>query len=159
MTPNKKLSLLTLLGLGLSVALASHLSAQEKSFLWKVDSDQNSLYILGSIHLLNKEAYPLKQSIENAFEQAKKLVFEIDLRSANPEKIQQLMLQKSASTDGTVLHQNVSNETYESVAKRAKELGIDIRLLNSFKPWVVATTIAAMKLQQLGFDPKLGIDR
>ena len=81
------------------------------------------------------------------------------MRSANAEKIQQLMLQKSASTNGTGLHQNVSNETYESVATRAKELGIDIRLLNSFKPWIVATTMAAMKLQQLGFDPRLGIDR
>jgi uncharacterized protein len=160
MTDHKKLRLLTLLGLGfLSVALARQLGAQEKSFLWKVDSHQNSLYILGSIHLLNKEAYPLKQSIENAFEQTNKLVLEIDLRSANSDKVQQLMLQKGASTDGTVLHQNVSKETYESVAMRAKELGIDIRLLNSFKPWIVATTMAAVKLQQLGFDAKLGIDR
>ena len=160
MTDHKKLRLLTLLGLGfLSVALARQLGAQEKSFLWKVDSHQNSLYILGSIHLLNKEAYPLKQSIENAFERTNKLVLEIDLRSANSDKVQQLMLQKGASTDGTVLHQNVSKETYESVAVRAKELGIDIRLLNSFKPWIVATTMAAVKLQQLGFDSKLGIDR
>lgn len=160
MTDHKKVRLLTLLGLGfLSVALARQVSAQEKSFLWKVDSHQNSLYILGSIHLLNKEAYPLKQSIENAFEQTNKLVLEIDLRSANSDKVQQLMLQKGASTDGTFLHQNVSKETYESVATRAKELGIDIRLLNSFKPWIVATTMAAVKLQQLGFDSKLGIDR
>ena len=73
MTPHRKFRLLTLLGLGfLSVALVGQLSAQEKSFLWKVDSGQNNLFILGSIHLLNKEAYPLKQSIENAFEQAKK---------------------------------------------------------------------------------------
>lgn len=160
MTDHKKVRLLTLLGLGfLSVALARQVSAQEKSFLWKVDSHQNSLYILGSIHLLNKEAYPLKQSIENAFEQTNKLVLEIDLRSANSDKVQQLMLQKGASTEGTFLHQNVSKETYESVATRAKELGIDIRLLNSFKPWIVATTMAAVKLQQLGFDSKLGIDR
>lgn len=159
MTRYRKLRLLALLGLGLSVALAGQLSAQEKSFLWKVDSHQNSLYILGSIHLLNKEAYPLKQSIENAFEQTNKLVLEIDLRSANSDMVQQLMLQKGASTDGTVLHQNVSKETYESVAMRAKELGIDIGLLNSFKPWIVATTMAAVKLQQLGFDSKLGIDR
>ena len=160
MTPHRKFRFLTFLGLGLlSVALAGQLSAQEKSFLWKVDSHQNSLFILGSIHLLNKAAYPLKENIENAFEQTNKLVLEIDLRSANPEKIQQLMLQKSASTDGTLLQQNVSDETYESVARRAKELGIDIRLLNSFKPWIVATTMAAMKLQKLGFDPKLGIDR
>jgi uncharacterized protein YbaP (TraB family) len=160
MTDHKKLRLLTLLGLGfLSVALARQLSAQGKSFLWKVDSHQNSLYILGSIHLLKKDAYPLKQSIENAFEQTNKLVLEIDLRTANSDRVQQLMLQKGASTDGTVLHQNVSKETYESVAIRAKELGIDIRLLNSFKPWIVATTMAAVKLQQLGFDSKLGIDR
>src|SRR5918999_499305 len=159
MTPHRKLRLLTLLGLGLSVALAGHLSAQEKSFLWKVDSDQNSLYILGSIHLLNKEAYPLKQSIENAFEQTNKVILEIDLRSATSDRIQQLMLQKGASTDGTLLHQKVSKETYESVLMRAKELGIDIRLLNSFKPWIVAITMAAVKLQKLGFDANLGIDR
>ena len=160
MTAHKKLRLLTLLGLGiLSAALAGQLSAQEKSFLWKVDSHQNSLYILGSIHLLNRETYPLKQSIENAFEQTKKLVLEIDLRSANSDKVQQLMLQKGASTDGTALHQNVSKQTYESVATRAKELGIDIRLLDSFKPWIVATTLAAVKLQKLGFESKLGIDR
>ena len=159
MTLHKKLRLLALLGLGLSVALAGQLSAQEKSFLWKVDSDQNSLYILGSIHLLNKEAYPLKQSIQNAFEQTNKLVLEIDLRSANSDRVQQLMLEKGASTDGTLLHQKISKETYESVAMRAKELDIDIRLLNSFKPWIVATTMAAVKLQKLGFDSKLGIDR
>jgi len=160
MTPPRKLRLVAALGLGfLSIAWAAQLSAQEKSFLWKVDSDQNRLYILGSIHLLNKEAYPLKPNIENAFDQTKKLVLEIDLPSSNSEKVQQLMLQKSASPDGTVLYQNVSDETYESVAKRAGELGIDIRLLNSFKPWIVATTMAAVKLQQLGFDPNLGIDR
>ena len=160
MTRYKKSLLLTLLGLCfLSLAVTGQLTAQEKSFLWKVDSDRNSLYILGSIHLLKKEAYPLKQSIENAFEQTNKLVLEIDLHSAKPERIQQLMLQKSASTDGAFLQRNVSDETYESVARRANELGLDIRLLNSFKPWIVATTMAAVKLERLGFDPKLGVDR
>jgi uncharacterized protein len=87
------------------------------------------------------------------------LVLEIDLGSANLQKLQQLMLQKSISTDGTMLDQSVSNETYQAVAKRAKELGIDIRLLSPFKPWVIAMTMAAIKLQQLGFDPSLGVDR
>ena len=143
----------------LLAGLTGELRAQEKSFLWRVNSDQNRLYILGSIHLLKKETYPLKKSIEDAFEQTKKLVLEIDLGSANQQKIQQLMLQKSISTDGTMLDQSVSNETYRAVAKRAKELGIDIRLLSPFKPWVIAMTMAAVKLQQLGFDPSLGVDR
>jgi uncharacterized protein len=143
----------------LLAVLAGQVNAQEKSFLWKVSSDQSSLYILGSIHLLNKESYPLKKSIEDAFEQSKKLVLEIDLPRANAEKMQQLVLQKSVSRDGTALHQNVSSDTYDRVARRAKELGIDIRILSPLKPWVVAMTMAAVKLQTLGFDPKLGIDR
>ncbi len=161
MPPRRKSSFLgAVLGLGFLLAgLTGELRAQEKSFLWRVNSDRNRLYILGSIHLLKKETYPLKKSIADAFEQTKKLVLEIDLGDANPEKIQRLMLQKSISTDGTSLHQNVSNETYQAVAERAKELGIDLRLLSPFKPWVVAMTMAAVKLQKLGFDPSLGIDR
>jgi uncharacterized protein len=160
MLRRKNRFLAAVLELGFLLAgLTGELRAQEKSFLWRVNSDQNRLYILGSIHLLKKETYPLKKSIEDAFEQTKKLVLEIDLSSANSQKIQQLMLQKSISTDGTMLHQSVSNETYQAVAKRAKELGIDIRLLSPFKPWVIAMTMAAIKLQQLGFDPSLGVDR
>jgi uncharacterized protein YbaP (TraB family) len=152
--------LAVVLELGLLLALLTgELSAQEKSFLWRVNSDQNRVYILGSIHLLKNEAYPLKKTIEDAFEQTKKLVLEIDLGAANPQKLQQMMLQKSISMDGSVLHQNVSSETYEAVAKRAKELGIDIRMLSPFKPWVIAMMMAASKLQKLGFDPSLGIDR
>ena len=161
MTHRGKTRLLSaVLELGLLVAvLTGALGAQEKSFLWRINSDQNRLYILGSIHLLKNEAYPLKKTIEDAFEQTKKLVLEIDLGTANSQKLQQLMLQKSISMDGTVLHQNVSSETYEAVAKRAKELGIDIRVLSPFKPWVIAMMMGATKLQKLGFDPSLGIDR
>ena len=160
MLRRKSRFLAAVLELGFLLAgLTGELRAQEKSFLWRVNSDQNRLYILGSIHLLKKETYPLKKSIEDAFEQTKKLVLEIDLSSANSQKIQQLMLQKSISTDGTMLHQSVSDETYQAVAKRAKELDIDIRVLSPFKPWVIAMTMAAIKLQQLGFDPSLGVDR
>jgi uncharacterized protein len=160
MLRRKNRFLAAVLELGFLLAgLTGELRAQEKSFLWRVNSDQNRLYILGSIHLLKKETYPLKKSIEDAFEQTKKLVLEIDLGSANLQKLQQLMLQKSISTDGTMLDQSVSNETYQAVAKRAKELGIDIRVLSPFKPWVIAMTMAAIKLQQLGFEPSLGVDR
>jgi uncharacterized protein len=160
MLRRKSRFLAAVLELGFLLAgLTGELRAQEKSFLWRVNSDQNRLYILGSIHLLKKETYPLKKSIEDAFEQTKKLVLEIDLGSANQQKIQQLMLQKSISTDGTMLHQSVSDETYQAVATRAKELDIDIRVLSPFKPWVIAMTMAAIKLQQLGFDPSLGVDR
>lgn len=134
-------------------------SAQEKSFLWKVRSEKNSIYILGSIHFLKRESYPLKKSIEQAFDGAAKLVLEIDLQSIAPEKTQQLTLEKGLFRDGTTLQQNVDKETYDLTEQRARELGIDLRAMNPLKPWLVALTLTTMKLQKLGFDPGYGIDR
>ena len=88
-------------------------SAQEKSFLWKVRSEKNSVYILGSIHFLKKESYPLKKSIEQAFDAVSKLVLEIDLQSATPEKTRQVTLEKGLFRDGTTLQRNVDKETYD----------------------------------------------
>jgi uncharacterized protein YbaP (TraB family) len=133
--------------------------AQDKSFLWKVQSAKSSLYILGSIHFLKKENFPLKKTIENVFTSAKKLVLEIDLETATPERAQQITLEKGMYRDGTTLPQNVDADTYHLVAQRAKELGVDLRAMNPFKPWVVAMTLTSLKLQKLGFEPHYGVDR
>jgi len=141
------------------LAGSGQLSAQEKSFLWKVRSEKNSIYILGSIHFLKRESYPLKQSIEQAFDASKKLVLEIDLQSVTPQKTQQVTLEKGLFRDGTTLQQSVAKETYDLTEQRARQLGIDLRAMNPLKPWLVALTLTTMKLQKLGFDPGYGIDR
>jgi uncharacterized protein len=140
-------------------ALVGESRAQEKSFLWQLQSDNGHIYILGSIHFLKRENYPLNEAIEKAFDSAKKLVLEIDLKSADSETVQRLTLEKGLHRDGKTLQQNISAETYSLAAKRAQELGIDIRALSPLKPWVVALTMASLKLQKLGFDPNSGIDR
>jgi len=58
-------------GFGLLIALCVHatsLQAQQhtgpassKHSLWKIQGQQNSVYLLGSIHVLRKEDYPLPQ--------------------------------------------------------------------------------------------------
>jgi uncharacterized protein YbaP (TraB family) len=133
--------------------------AQEKSFLWQVRSNKSNIYILGSIHFLKKDNYPLKNAIEKAFDGSQKLVFEIDLKSTDAATVQRVTLEKGAHRDGTTLQQNISPETYSFAEKRAKELGIDIRALSPLKPWLVALTLTTLKLQKLGFSPNSGVDR
>lgn len=146
-----------------SIFLASYLlHAQErvgaKSFLWKVRAKSSTVYILGSVHFLKKENYPLSRSIENAFNDAKKLVLEIDLEKVSLEAQQQMMLKGTYEGDKT-LQGSISTEAFTLAGKRTRELGLDIQLLNNFKPWYVALTIVTLKLQKLGFDPNYGIDR
>jgi uncharacterized protein len=140
-------------------ALFGESRAQEKSFLWQLQSDKGNIYILGSIHLLKRENYPLNPTIEKAFDSTKKLVLEIDLKSADSATVQRLTLEKGLHRNGKTLQQNISAETYTLAAKRAQELGIDIRALSPLKPWVVALTMISLQLQKLGFDPNSGVDR
>ncbi|MEO6163370.1 MAG: TraB/GumN family protein [Candidatus Binatia bacterium] len=162
MRHNRRLSIahliaLTLIFAGVGVQ-AAKLSAQEKTFLWKVQGNNNTVYILGSIHLLKRESAALKPVVLEVFSKSKRLVFEIDLLNEGPTKFQQLLLQKGVNLDGKLLAQQLSPETYELAAQRASELGIDLKVLAPLKPWVVALTMVVMQLQKLGYDPSLGID-
>jgi uncharacterized protein YbaP (TraB family) len=135
------------------------LPAQEKSFLWKVSKEGKNAYLLGSIHYLKRENFPLKKNILDALDRSKKLVLEINLNSLSTAAIQRTMLERAVYRDGTTLAQNIDGETYRRTEERASQIGIDIKVLEPMKPWFVALTMMAFKLQQLGLDAELGVDR
>ena len=56
--------------LSLSVLVQESVAQSKKTFLWKVQSKTNTVYVMGSIHYLKKEMYPLNEKIENAFEKS-----------------------------------------------------------------------------------------
>jgi uncharacterized protein YbaP (TraB family) len=142
-----------------SLLLALPADAAEKRSLWRVRSKNNVVYLLGSIHYLKAQNYPLAEEMEAAFKDAKKLIFEINLESAEGGRAQQLMASKGIYTDQTTLKEHVAPATYALAEKQLKELGLDIQIFNQFKPWFTALTVLALKLQAMGFDPGKGIDQ
>jgi uncharacterized protein len=142
-----------------SLAIGHGINAQEKALLWKVSHETHSIYLLGSIHYLKKENYPLHKAILDAFDASKSLVLEIDLNRVSPDVAQRVTLEKAIYPDGSTLRQNVSQETYQLAEQEAAKLGIDMRIMTPMKPWFVALTLVAIKFQQIGLDPNLGVDR
>lgn len=132
--------------------------AQEKTLLWKVSNDKHSIYLLGSIHYLKKENFPLHKAILTAFNASKRLVLEVDLNRISPDAAQRVTLEKAMYRDGQTLQQNVSEETYQLAEQHAAKLGIDMKIMGPMKPWFVALTLLAIKFQQIGLDPNLGVD-
>ena len=114
---------------------------------------------MGSIHYLRKNNYPLNSAILNALDASKRLVLEVDLNSTSAESAQRITLERAIFRDGATLAQNISEETYQLAARRANELCLDMRILNSMKPWFAALTMVAIKLQRIGMDSKFGVDR
>lgn len=155
---SRDIRLILTLVLLLALSAARSLGAQERTLLWKVSEGDKSIFLLGSIHYLRKENYPLNQAILDAFDASDRLVLEIDLQNTPAGAAQRLTLEKAVYRDGSNLAQNVSQETYQLASKRAAELGIDMQVVQPMKPWFVAMTMLAVKLQRMGLDPKLGVD-
>ncbi len=145
--------------------LAATVFAQEsaappaKSCLWKVQSQSNTVYLLGSIHFLKQENYPLPAKMEMAFAEAQTLVLEINPDSLLLPSMQQFILTQGVFQGGKTLESSLAKETYALAQKRAAELGMNLLMLQSFEPWLVGLTLTAAKLQQLGLEPQYGLDR
>lgn len=132
-----------------------------KSCLWQVESTGTAgkSYLLGSVHLLKKEHYPLKKVIENAYEQSDVLAVEADISGDKLAKAGPMLMQKGMYTGEETLKANISEKTFQLVRDKLKELGMDIQGFQKFKPWMVAMTIEGMVLMKLGFNPNYGIDK
>jgi uncharacterized protein YbaP (TraB family) len=130
----------------------------ESTSLWKVQTDTSVVYLMGSIHLLKPEDFPLHRKMEDAFAEAKTLVFEIEMDSAETPGFQRYVFFKALYDSGKTLQTELGDSVYNLLGTTLAPLGLDIAQLNQYEPWMVALTFAALKFQQLGFDPNSGVD-
>ncbi|NET38711.1 MAG: TraB/GumN family protein, partial [Cyanothece sp. SIO1E1] len=119
-------------------------------FLWQVESPTNTLYLLGSVHILQAADYPLPQPMQAAFDQAEKLVFEVDLAELETSSTQTLILQKAAPDQNETLRTSLTPETYQLAQRKAAEIGLPIAAFDSFEPWFFVLSLVTLKLQSLG---------
>ena len=133
------------------------LAQNEKSFIWRVGSDGSTVHILGSIHFLKKENYPLPPKIEKAFDESDTLVVEANINDES--KINPAMIMEHAFyPESDTLQSHVSKETYEQIQGEAGGLGIPPEQINRCRPWFLAVTISSLEFMKLGYDPRYGID-
>ena len=129
-----------------------------KSCLWSVQSETNTIYLLGSLHVLKPDAYPLATAIENAYAASQKIVFETDLAAMADPAVQMKMLTAGLYPEGQSLFQNLSAGTRQMLEKKIAELGLPAESFARFKPWFMAVTLGMLELQRMGFNPAYGID-
>ena len=130
-----------------------------RGLIWTVEKGGKSGWLVGSLHLLTADAYPLPPALDTAFAAADVLVEE-----ANPEELKtpaaaMQLVAKAMYPPGTTLQSQVSKETFDKIATRAEKIGLPIDRLQAFKPWMVALTLVGLELQKGGFDPGLGLDQ
>src|SRR6185436_3393824 len=82
-------------------------------FMWKVEgADGSSAYLLGSLHVLTRDFYPLSPVINKAFAESRTLVEEVDIDEMSDPMVTMAALSKAMLADGRTLDQVVAPEVY-----------------------------------------------
>jgi uncharacterized protein YbaP (TraB family) len=152
-----------ILGLGLACAVATAApvaQSPQKHFLWVVKANgAPPTYLMGSLHVLTPDYYPLPAAIEQAFKQSKVLIEEVDMDElTNPATIMPL-LGKAIYSDGRTLDKVISPELYKAVVARAEKAGLPVAAIQRMKPWMAAVSLTAPAIKAAGFDANQGVDK
>jgi uncharacterized protein YbaP (TraB family) len=126
--------------------------------LWEVHGKHNTVYLLGSIHVLRPADYPLAPAVLDAYGHAKALVMEIDMGEMDQESVQAEMVASAQLPEGKTLPQVLGTVRYAHARQLASQLGVELSTFDGFAPWFVAEAISQLQLAQLGFQPESGVE-
>ena len=145
---------------GLAAAPASA-GAAERSVVWSVRGEHNTVYLFGSIHVLRPGDIGLPRAAESAYQDAEQLVMEIDMDDpavADPVAMAAQMQHYALLPAGQSLR-SVLGADYPAVATYLGETGLDPALLDGFAPWFVSLMVLQFEVARRGFDPAHGIEQ
>ena len=149
-----------LLGLALScVTLSASVRADGPLHaLWELHGKHNTVYILGSIHVLRPSDYPLAPAVLNAYGNANSILMEVNLAQVDLQGMQTELLASARLPEGKTLPAIMGDARYQRAQVLAREVGVDLGIFDAFAPWFAAEAISQMQLQQLGFQPQSGVE-
>ena len=133
--------------------------------LWKVSDEDNSVYLLGSFHLLKPEDYPLSNDVDVAFADAERVLFEIPPEELGSPTLAMQMGQAALRTDGTRLDSELPADTIAGLgawtttnAAALQQMQMTPQVLQMFEPWFAGLIVTIVEMTKFGLDPKLGLD-
>lgn len=130
-----------------------------RPLLWKVSDADNSIYLLGSFHLLKESDYPLAASTYAALEDAERVVFELAPAEMNDPALGLKMSAAARRGDGRTLQQSLPAATWDALSAYTARRGIPIANFQPFEAWFISLMVSVTEMQALGLNPELGLDK
>ncbi|AKC88122.1 TraB/GumN family protein [Pseudoxanthomonas suwonensis] len=144
----------------LAFAVALPASAEPPvPLLWKVSDADNSVYLLGSFHLLSAGDYPLSADVDAAFADAEALLFELSPEEAGSPALAGLMAQAALRQRAGSLEQDLGPALWARLQAYAAAGQLPLAQMAMFDPWFIGLTVGLIEMQKQGLDPALGLDR
>jgi len=167
----KKIALCLMLGIVLTACTTTGQAKQSSElskpiliehperFFWEIRGNNGSVYVLGTIHVADKDFYPLEKNVLRAFDKADRLVSEIggaaDFEALASEL--QTVIMKNMNTDPQKSLLNVLSE--DELTFLYETVGDDtVHQLALFNPWILNTILSQFLMAKVGLEAGAGID-
>ena len=111
-----------------------------KTNLWKIEGDNiKTSYLFGTIHMIPKKDFTIKDKVQKAFESSDKVVLEIDMDDPN-YKVDFMKL--SMLNEGELLKTYMSDDEFKILDTYLKEkTGVGVNNFNTFKPMMLMSVL------------------
>ncbi|MGJ8670650.1 MAG: TraB/GumN family protein [Oceanococcus sp.] len=126
--------------------------------LWSIKGESNRVYVLGSVHLLPHGARSLPEVVNSAYLTSDLVVFESDLFLIGSVDFEADELAQARYPAGKTINDEMPADLMLQVENRAETLGLPISILERYRPWFFAQTLATAQFSRDGFPLDNGVD-
>ena len=141
----------------MAVACGSR-AEQGHHILWAIQGKHNTVYLLGSMHLLRPADSALPAEVMQDYAAAQALVMELDLSEEDPPKLPGPAPALADLPAQLTLSKVLGSKLNAQLQTHAARLGLDLKGLQHFQPWIVVLLLDQLELEKLGFDADSGVD-
>jgi uncharacterized protein YbaP (TraB family) len=148
---------LGLAGLALLASVGAR-ADEARHVFWEVKGAHNTVYLLGSVHLLKSGDSALPPEILEAYRRSSTLVMELNLNDAGVDSLMGSGMELAMLPAGETLNHALGPELYATFLARAQQLGLNGEATERFQPWFAAMVLEQLTLGQAGYEANAGVD-
>lgn len=145
---------------------SSSFAPTEKALLWEIKGNQlpQPSYLFGTIHMISKRDFELREPVKTALSQTERVVFEIDMEKMSDISTLLPVMMKMYMRNDTTLSDLLSQDDYALVKAHFDKLGLPLAFLGRIKPMflsmIASEDFMAMKdgpdsLQMVSYEMEL----
>jgi uncharacterized protein YbaP (TraB family) len=140
------------------LVVATTHASNDRGLFWKVQAENATVYLLGSIHYADESFYPLRREIEEAFSRSDHLVVEINIDATKAKRYRELIREKGSYQGETTIRDEITRQTYRKLETVLRRLDVPMEMVHKQKPGILVLTLTSIQVMRMGFMPEMGID-
>ncbi|WP_340264034.1 TraB/GumN family protein [Sphingobium mellinum] len=126
--------------------------------LWRVQDDDTTIYLFGTVHVLKPGTIWFKDGVKRAFDSSDELVLEI-VEPDDPQAMSASLAGAALAQDGIKLSDRLVPAKRAPYQDAMAANGLPWQMFEPFNPWMAGMALSVQPLEKLGYKADLGAEK